>query len=383
MANSAQVNVGDTATASQYNNLRKDDVTNALKYYALAGSANAFTVTVDAQYAALTDGSKFTFKANFTITGAPTVTITPSGASALTAKTIKNIHGGALRSGDIVSGEVFEIEYNSADDCFYLLTPKGVQDDYVVTTGSANAFVLAIGAKYTAYQTGDLFTFNANFTITGAPTLNVNSIGAKTIVKADGSGLVSGDIISGQIVSVRYNGTNMQLMGPAVTSGKITVNATTTTVTATTTETDLASFTLPGGKLSTANAMRLRMHISSLGVNNGANVTFRLKYAGGTIATVAPGNSNGTTASMSGEIMAELLASGATNTQVAGMRLRAEAAEDFAGGSLGGSAIAGTGTGTGAVDSTADQTFKITVQFSSASGNNTVTVTHYIADMIA
>ena len=43
--------------------------------------------------------------------------------------------------------------------------------------------------------------FKANFTNTGAVTLNLNSLGAKAIKKNDGAtALVANDIVSGQIV---------------------------------------------------------------------------------------------------------------------------------------------------------------------------------------
>ena len=85
--------------------------------------------------------------------------------------------------------------------------------DYASTTGSANAYVLSVDAQIvSAYVEGTTFKFKANFTNTGAPTLNVNSLGAKTIKKNNDEDLLPGDIESGQIVSVVYDGTNMQMI---------------------------------------------------------------------------------------------------------------------------------------------------------------------------
>ncbi|HTO28008.1 MAG TPA: hypothetical protein VL017_05405, partial [Devosia sp.] len=47
-------------------------------------------------------------------------------------------------------------------------------------------------------------TFTANHTITGAATLNLNTIGAKSIKRFNGSDLTAGDIVSGLPVSVIY-----------------------------------------------------------------------------------------------------------------------------------------------------------------------------------
>jgi len=84
--------------------------------------------------------------------------------------------------------------------------------DYASSTGSANAYLLSIDSQIAAYDEGQVFKFKANFTNTSAATLNVNSIGAKTIKKNNGSDdLAAGDIANGQIVNVIYDGTNLQL----------------------------------------------------------------------------------------------------------------------------------------------------------------------------
>jgi len=86
--------------------------------------------------------------------------------------------------------------------------------DYATSTGSANAYVLAIDGQIAAYATGQIFKFKANFTSTGAATLNVNSIGAKSIKKKSGGSLIdvgAGDILSGEVVLCVYDGTYLQL----------------------------------------------------------------------------------------------------------------------------------------------------------------------------
>lgn len=102
-----------------------------------------------------------------------------------------------------------------------LVTQTGLQNSaevYVVSTGSANAYVVAYTPIPTAYAAGQRFTFKANFSNTGAATLNVNSLGAIAIKKLDGAtALVANDIINGQIVLVEYDGTNFQMLSPTGT----------------------------------------------------------------------------------------------------------------------------------------------------------------------
>jgi len=71
---------------------------------------------------------------------------------------------------------------------------------YVVTSGSANAYVAATPAL-AAYAAGNIILMKANFSNTGAATINLNSLGAKSIKKLDGvTALAANDIISGQVV---------------------------------------------------------------------------------------------------------------------------------------------------------------------------------------
>lgn len=83
---------------------------------------------------------------------------------------------------------------------------------YVADTGSSTAYAIAPTPAHTAYSAGQQFTFKAtNANTTTTPTLNVNSLGAKTIVNPDGTALSVGQIPASAIVHVTYDGTNMQL----------------------------------------------------------------------------------------------------------------------------------------------------------------------------
>jgi hypothetical protein len=78
--------------------------------------------------------------------------------------------------------------------------------------GSANAYTFTspTGYAFTAYARGQAVSFKANFTNSGAATINVDGLGAKAIQKA-GSALASGDIVSGGMYRVIYDGTQFQL----------------------------------------------------------------------------------------------------------------------------------------------------------------------------
>ena len=133
---------------------------------------------------------------------------------------------------------------------------------YVVTTGSANAYVAASPAL-AALAAGNIVFFKANFTNSGSATLAVNGLTAKTIKKNDGAtNLAANDIISGQIVVVQYDGTNFQMLSPVGTPATIThyakivylSGASSTTLTNPTVDTafDTHNYTIPANDLVSA-----------------------------------------------------------------------------------------------------------------------------------
>lgn len=87
--------------------------------------------------------------------------------------------------------------------------------DYAADAVGTDAYAITVTPAPTAYVTGQTFTFKAGTANTGACTLNVNSLGAKTIKKNYNSDLATGDILANQIVQVTYDGTNMQLVSPS------------------------------------------------------------------------------------------------------------------------------------------------------------------------
>ncbi len=84
--------------------------------------------------------------------------------------------------------------------------------DAAISTGSANAYLLALNTAIVAYSAAQVIKFVANFTNTGSATVNVNSIGAVTLKKLGTQNLVAGDIVTGQVVAAIYDGTYFQVI---------------------------------------------------------------------------------------------------------------------------------------------------------------------------
>jgi len=82
---------------------------------------------------------------------------------------------------------------------------------YGVDGGSDDTYVVSLDVAPTAYTAGMMITFKANTVNTGACTLNVNSLGAKSIKVDTDADPEDGDIQADQVVLVIYDGTNFQL----------------------------------------------------------------------------------------------------------------------------------------------------------------------------
>jgi len=97
------------------------------------------------------------------------------------------------------------------------VTQTGLQigaEVYAADAQASDTYVITLSPVPAAYVTGMVINFKANTVNTGAATINVNSLGAKTIVKGVNTTLADGDIAAGQIVKIIYDGTNFVLQNP-------------------------------------------------------------------------------------------------------------------------------------------------------------------------
>lgn len=104
-----------------------------------------------------------------------------------------------------------------------LVTQTGLQhasEKYAIdTSASSTAYVITLAPAPTSLTDGMVIyakIINANTTTT--PTLNINAIGAKTIVKGISTALSVGDIGANSYNTFIYNGTNLVLQNPTTAS---------------------------------------------------------------------------------------------------------------------------------------------------------------------
>lgn len=84
---------------------------------------------------------------------------------------------------------------------------------YVTDTGSADAYVVSLAKAPSSYVAGLSIVMKAANTNTGASTVNVNSLGVKSIKRYNGDDLVANDIVTGALIHLVYDGTNFRIVG--------------------------------------------------------------------------------------------------------------------------------------------------------------------------
>lgn len=102
---------------SDVNNTGRENMAVMARYFkdingslTTAGTANTYTVTLNAGYAAYFDGMMFSAQVNVTNAGATTLNVNSLGA-----KAVVNGSGAALVSGDLVAGQVYTFAYDGTD----------------------------------------------------------------------------------------------------------------------------------------------------------------------------------------------------------------------------------------------------------------------------
>lgn len=210
----------------------------ATRYCSSATGNDTYTCTMTPTLTAYTTGMVITLNAGTANTGAATLNIDSLGA-----KSILKRDGSALVDSDIPANKPILIAYDGTQ---FVLVGAAASGDYSAGTGlslvgsefSANTAVLETRANaqagastycasatgndtytctmtptLTAYTAGSIITLNADTANTGAATLNIDTLGAKSILKRNGDALADSDIPANKPVLIAYDGTQFVLVG--------------------------------------------------------------------------------------------------------------------------------------------------------------------------
>lgn len=185
-------------------------------YAADAGANDTYTATYAPAPTQWLTGMVFLLKCNTTNTGA--ATFNPNGLGAKTIKKYVDTGKVDLNNNDIAAGQTVVLFYDGTD--VVIESPLGRAyvsqagtEAFAIATGG-DSYAVTITPTYVGLQIGQVIRFKADAANVGTATLNVNAIGAKSILRNDGSALVNGDIAINSIVEVAYDGTNFLLLSP-------------------------------------------------------------------------------------------------------------------------------------------------------------------------
>jgi uncharacterized protein YjbI with pentapeptide repeats len=115
-----------------------------------------------------------------------------------------------------------------ATDAANLSQVQSTAAKLITTVAGADTITGTLLPTLTAYATGQMFYFVSVGANTGAVTLNIDGLGAKAVTRDGSSALAAGDINSGEIVVVVYDGTRFQMINAANSFGNTTINGTLT-----------------------------------------------------------------------------------------------------------------------------------------------------------
>lgn len=188
------------------------------------GSANAQVVTVPATVTSYANGQTVSFIAGYTNTGATTLQFNTLSAVNL----VKGPTPSSLQAGDLIAGQLYTATYHGG--AFRLTdfpTVADVQNERFQTASSVagtNTITASLTPAISAYEAGLHVRFKAANSTTGATTLNLNSLGAKA-VQYNNAALVNGEIGQNLYHNAVYDGTQFQLLNPAMSASTRTLPA--------------------------------------------------------------------------------------------------------------------------------------------------------------
>ena len=204
--------------------------------YNLSAFAGAGTQFFDDDGVPLAGGKLYTY-ASGTTTPLATYT-TSAGTVANTNPIILNAGGRTPNEIWLATGVLFKFILKTSTDVLIgtydgipsVNDPFGIYSQLGSVLGT-NAITAAATPTLTTYVSGATYSFIAANTNTGAATLSIDGLTAKSITKNGSVALTAGDIQAGKMMLVEYDGTTFQLLNNIVYGGSL-ANATIVSLTA-------------------------------------------------------------------------------------------------------------------------------------------------------
>lgn len=233
-------------------------------YAASSTGTDAYAITLTPAVTTYTTGDIYVFQADVANTGNATLNV-----NALGAKNILNRNGLTLHDSDILANSINIVVYDGTN--FQVMsstssnpvTQSGVEIYGASSTGN-DTYVVTLSPVPAALVDGMTLHVKLDVGNTGPATLNVNGLGAVSLVMGVSNALQTGDLIANQIIEVVYNTT-----GPVwqVISGRSSV--------------DIQDFSVNGTWTKHASAKVVRVVCIGSGGGGGGGITINGGNGGG------------------------------------------------------------------------------------------------------
>jgi hypothetical protein len=264
-----------------------------------SGSASQITATLNPVPGSYSKGMAVLINVANNNTGATNINLNGLGNKAVT------INGNALVGGELKAGHNYWFSYNGTN--FDLNSITASVNTVIFTggtsTGSANTQAVATTSGNFSNSVGNVVTWKAGYTNTGATTLTVDSASALTLKKPGSSGLVdvaAGDIEAGEEYVGVCQGTYLQLVSPAnpsaflVAANELSEIATLGTSAQTTAVSNLAIAQPEGGithgrSIAWASNTTISVAANSIILKNAAGQTVKVLAPSGTLNSATLG----------------------------------------------------------------------------------------------
>lgn len=192
------------------------------------GTTNKFVTQTGmqnrAETYAVTTGSSTNTVGNVTITIATPAVISLTAHGLVVGDVIQFTTSGALPTGLSLATNYYVISTGFGVNSFEVsatrggsaVNTSGTQSGTQTIARPVNTYEATFSPIPVALVAGAEYELKTNFTNTGIAGANLANLGVYNIVKNGSVALSAGDILSGQIIKVKFDGTNLQLLSPVI-----------------------------------------------------------------------------------------------------------------------------------------------------------------------
>lgn len=192
-------------------------------YAADTVGTDAYAISLIPAPTAYAIGQVFNFKAGSSNVGPATLNVNGLGAITIRKNNDQALENNDIETGQIVTvaydGTYFQMQSQVANLFASIASLQNASAIYAADSVGTDAYAVTLSPAPTGYTNGMTIYVKVGTANTGPATINVNGLGAKSIVKSFNAALQTGDVLAGQIIQLSYDGTNFQMMSPSAAAG--------------------------------------------------------------------------------------------------------------------------------------------------------------------